>query len=184
MGGSVEEYLAALHDWWDAVLQAARCPHCHSRCRRHQTRERAAWEDGDHAQRMLVLRIRCPGGGVTHTVLPDFLTPYRRYLTPVREAVITGTEPAPACDARTARRWSRAFRARVTDAIAQVTALVLASLPVSRHEPAFLTGTVCGVGGLTQARAIAERRQQGPPTASCLLGWVNQVLAPHLLWAV
>lgn len=173
MGHAVEEYLATLYDWWDAVLQAARCPHCQCAYRRHQTRERAAWEDGDHAQRILVLRIRCPSCGRTRTVLPDFLTPYRRYLTPVREAVITGTEPAPPCEARTARRWVAAFRARVTAAIAQVTARVLGPLPVSRQEQAFLRGTIRGYGGLRQLREIAARHGPDPP-ASGLLGWANQ----------
>ena len=183
MGHSVEEYLAALHDWWDAVLCTARCPRCQCAYRQHQTRARAAWEDGDHGQRLLVLRIRCPSCGATQTVLPDFLTPYRRYRTPVREAVVTGADRAPPCDARTARRWIAAFRAHVTAAIAQVTALVLEPLAVSRQEPAFLRGAPRGAAGLRHVQQIAARHGLAPPSA-CLLGWVNQVIAPHLLWAL
>ena len=123
-----------------------------------------------------MLRIRCPCCGCTQTVLPDFLTPYRRYLTPVREAVVTGTDYAPPCERRTARRWIVTFRARVTDAIAQVTATVLAALAVSRQEQAFLRGTPRGADGLRQVRQIAARHALGPLTASCLLGWVNQTL--------
>lgn len=184
MGRSVEEYLATLHEWWDAVLRTATCPRCHGACRRHQTRTRAAWDDCEHAQRILVLRIRCPACGTTQTVIPDFLTPYRRYLTPVREAVVTGAESAPPCDDRTARRWVAAFRARVTAAIAQVTALVLAALAVSRQEQAFLRGAPRGADGLRHVQQIAARHALGPPTASCLLGWVNQVISPHLHLAV
>jgi len=184
MGHAVEEYLAALYDWWDTVLQAARCPHCQCAYRRHQARERAAWVDGDHAQRILVLRIRCPSCGRTRTVLPDFLTPYRRYLTPVREAVVTGRDAAPPCEARTARRWVAAFRGRVTAAIAHVTARVLAALAVSRQEQAFLRGAPRGADGLRQVQQIAARHGVGPPSASGLLGWTNQVLAPQCPWAV
>jgi len=177
MGCSVEEYLATLDDWWDAVLQTARCPHCHCSYRRHQRRERAAWDDEEHTQRLLVLRVRCPSCGRTQTVLPDFLTPYRRYLTPVREAVVAGAESAPPCDARTARRWVAAFRTRVTAAIAHMTAQVLAALAVSRQEQAFLRGAPHGADGLRHVRQIAERHALGPGTASCLLGWVNQTLS-------
>ena len=166
------------------MLQTARCPHCHCTYRRHQSRERAAWDDGDPAQRILVLRIRCPSCGTTQTVLPDFLTPYRRYLTPVREAVVTGAESAPPCDARTARRWVAAFRARVTAAIAQVTARVLAALAVSRQEQAFLRGTPRGADGLRHVQQIAARHALGPGAASCLLGWVNQLLSPQHDWAL
>jgi len=183
MGHSVEEYLATLDAWWDVVLQTARCPHCHGRCRRQQTRDRAAWDDGDHAQRLLVLRLRCPACGRTQTVLPDFLTPYRRYRTPVREAVVTGAASAPPCDARTARRWIAVFRAGVTAAIAQVTALVLDALAVSRQESAFLRGAPRGAAGLRHVQQIAARHGLAPPS-SCLLGWVNQVTAPHLRWAL
>jgi ribosomal protein S27E len=69
MGRSVEEYLAAQHDSWDAVLRTARCPDCHCAYSRYQTRERAAWEDGDHARRILVLRIRCPSCTINLTTV-------------------------------------------------------------------------------------------------------------------
>ena len=183
MGRSVEEYLAALHDWWDAVLRTATCPRCHRGYRRHQTRDRAAWEDCEHTQRILVLRIRCPACGVTHTVLPDFLTPYHRYLTPVREAVVAGSEPAPPCDERTARRWVGAFDTAVKTAIHHLTTRVLNSQGLSRQEQAFLRGTIRGYDGLRQVRPIAARQGMASP-ASCLFGWVNQVTYPNLKLAV
>ena len=174
MGRSVEEYLAALYDWWDTVLQTARCPHCQCAYRRHQTRERAAWDDGDHAQRILVLRIRCPSCGRTRTVLPDFLTPYRRYLTPVRERVITGA--VPACDARTARRWLTAFRARITAGLQTLTSALQQHLPSGRQETAFLTLGAASLRTLRHVRAILARHGHAPP-ASGLLGWANQTLS-------
>ena len=185
MGRSVEEYLATCHEWWEAVLRTEQCPRCHRAYHRHQTRDRAAWEDCEHAhQRILVLRIRCPVCGVTRTVLPDFLTPYRRYLTPVREAMVASEEAAPPCDERTARRWRGAFDTAVKTAIHHVTNRILTSQGLSRQEQAFLRGTIRGYGGLRQVRAIAERHRQGPPAASCLLGWFTQMLYPQLTVAV
>jgi len=176
MGRSVEEYLATLHEWWDAVLRTATCPRCHCAYRQHQTRDRAAWEDGDHAQRILVLRIRCPVCGATQTVLPDFLTPYRRYLTPVREGVITGADAAPACDARTARRWLTSFRARIAEGIQILTSALQQHLPPGRQETAFLTLGAASARALRQVRAILHRHGHAPP-ASGLLGWANQTLS-------
>lgn len=183
MGQSVEEYLAFLLDWWDALLRHERCPQCHGPYRRHQTRERAAWDDCDHAQRILVLRIRCPGCGITRTVLPDFLTPYRRYRTDVREAVVAEETSAPPCDARTARRWVRAFRARITEAIASLTAGVLGHLPLGRQETAFLAGVPPAYARLGLLRHLAARQTPDPP-ASSLLGWANQHLCRRHAWAL
>jgi len=180
MGHSVEEYLATLCDCWAAVLRSARCPRCDCCYRKHQVRDRAAWEDCEHAGRIPILRIRCPNCGRTSTVLPDFLTPLRRYLTPIREAVVTGKDTAPPCDERTARRWVGAFRADVKTAIHHVTNLILNSQGLSRGEQTFLQGTIHGAAGLLQLRTIAERCREGPPTASCLLGWFNQLLYPQL----
>jgi hypothetical protein len=184
MGTTVEAYLAALYEWWDAVLLTARCPHCHGLYRRHQTRERAAWDDCDHAQRLLVLRVRCPVCDRTATVLPDFLTPYRRYRSPVREAVVTGEDPAPPCDARTARRWQVAFASALPLATHAVTAWLLTEArPLSRQEPRLLTGACRGVPGLRQLRDWAQ--QQGrAPAASGLFGWLNREFGQQQAWCV
>ena len=176
MGRSVEEYLATLHEWWDVVLRTATCPRCHGAYRRHQTRTRAAWDDCEHAQRILVLRIRCPACGTTQTVLPDFLTRYRRYLTPVREGVITGADPAPACDARTARRWLTAFRTRITEGLQMLTSALQQHLPIGRQETAFLTLGPANARALRHVREIWQRHGHAPP-ASGLLGWANQTLS-------
>jgi hypothetical protein len=176
MGHSVAEYQATLHEWWDAVLHTERCPHCHCLYQRHQIRARAAWEDCEHTGRLLVLRLRCPRCDRTQTVLPDFLAPYRRYRTAIREAVVAEETAAPPCDERTARRWVSAFRARITDAIGQLTAWVLTPLAVSRQDPAFLDGLPPCYATLRWLRVVAARQAPEEPPASGLLGWANQRL--------
>lgn len=175
MGHSVAEYQAALLDWWDDVLRTAHCPHCQVLYRRHDTRDRAAWDDCEHAQRILVLRVRCPQCESTETVLPDFLTPYRRYLTPVREAVVAAQDLAPPCDARTACRWLSAFRAGLTAAIFQVTAAIITSLPLGQQVPSFLYGTAPTYTALQHLYLLGTRHLP-VCLASSLLGWVNQQL--------
>jgi len=184
MGTTVEEYVAFLYEWWDAVLLTARCPHCHCPCRRHQARLRAAWDDCEHLQRLLVLRIRCPVCDGTQTVLPDFLTPYRRYRTPVREAVVTGEDPAPPCDARTARRWQDAFATALPRALHAVTSWLLTEArPLRRQEPRLLTGALRGVSGLRQLRDWAQQHGRAP-AASGLFGWCNREFGQSQAWCV
>lgn len=184
MGYSVEEYLASLLDWWDAVLLTARCPHCHGLYRRHQTRDRAAWDDCDHAQRLLVLRVRCSVCDRTQTVLPDFLTPYRRYRTPVREAVVTGEEAAKPCDERTVRRWQCAFATAVPLAVHAVTSWLLTEVfSLSRQDQRLLTGKQRGLAGLRWLRELAQQRGRAP-AASGLFGWINREFGQHQAWYV
>lgn len=183
MGLSVAAYQADQLDWWDGVLRTAHCPHCQVLYRRHDTRPRAAWTDCAHAQRLLVLRVRCPQCGSTETVLPDFLTPYRRYQTPVREAVVAAQDPAPPCDARTTRRWVGAFRAGLTAAIAQVTAAVLRGVPVGQQVTDFLQGTAPTYAALQRLRAVGACHLPACP-ASSLLGWINQQLCRQYVYTL
>jgi hypothetical protein len=108
-------------------------------------------------------------------VLPDFLTPYRRYLTVVREAVVTGEDPAPPCDARTACRWLQAFFASITLGIHVLTSMLQQQLPTGRQEAAFLNLGAASANTLRQVREIMRLHDYNPP-ASCLLGWANQTL--------
>jgi hypothetical protein len=183
MGHFVAEYQAALLDWWDVVLRTVLCPHCQVLYRRHDTRDRAAWDDCEHAQRILILRVRCPQCKSTVTVLPDFLTPYRRYRTPVREAVVAAQDPAPPCDARTARRWFSAFRSGLTAAIAQITAAVLTGLPLGQQVEAFLHGTAPTYAALHRLREVGGRHLPAC-SASSLLGWINQQLCRLFVYTI
>lgn len=109
---SVQEYLAVCYDLWDDLLQTLICPDCKCVFKKHQVRLRSAWEDCEHAQRIPILCIVCPKCRKFSTVLPDFLKPHSRYITPVREAVVTGEVAAPPCDERTARRWRASFSSK------------------------------------------------------------------------
>ena len=176
MGACVTAYLDARYDWWDAVLGAQRCPHCHCLCRRHSVRQRAAWQQFllRASERIPVLRIYCPLCRRTYTVLPDFLTPRHRYQTPVREAVVTTADPAPACCAQTVRRWKRAVGEVVSAAIHAVRSWILTDgRPLGRQDSRFLHGAVRGVGGLRTLRDLAVGAGRRA-AASGLFGWINR----------
>ena len=180
MGVGVIAYLETPDTWWDAVLATQLCPHCLCLCRRHSVRERAAWTQFllRISERIPVLRIYCPRCRHTYTILPDFLTPRHRYQVPVREAVVSGAEPLPACGAQTVTRWTRAFRQALPLAIHHVTSWMLTVvLPLSRPDQRFLTGTIRGLAGLRQARQLAVPYGFDGP-ASSVFGWVNQHCPP------
>jgi len=180
MGVGVIAYLETPDTWWDAVLATQLCPHCLCLCRRHSVRERAAWTQFllRISERIPVLRIYCPRCRHTYTILPDFLTPRHRYQVPVREAVVSGAEPLPACGAQTVTRWTRAFRQALPLAIHHVTAWILtAGVPLRGQEQRFLTGEMRGYAGLQLGRHLAA--QYGLDTlASSVFGWVNHTCDP------
>ncbi len=176
MGATVTAYVEQRYTWWDEALATLLCGTCSCAFRRHSERTRAAWSDfalrGE--ERLPVLRIYCPHCCSTHTLLPDFLTPYHRYRTPVREAVVTHVQPAPPCCAQTITRWTRAVKARVPTAIQYVTSWLLTEAQaLGRQEVRCLTGEFHGVPGLRRLRLLVEQAGR-PSTASCLFGWVNR----------
>ena len=176
MGAGVSAYLQAPDDWWDLVLRTQRCPHCLCLCRRHSVRERAAWTQFllRVCERIPVLRIYCPQCGATFTILPDFLTPRHRYQVAVREAVVTGAEPAPVCCAQTVTRWRRAFVATVSTAIHHLRAWLLTDmLALGRQDQRFLRGEMRGVNGLKELCGLAIKCGR-PSDTSGLFGWINR----------
>jgi len=186
MGASVIAYMEAPDDWWDAALRTQLCPHCHCLCRRHSVRRRAAWTQFllRVSERILVLRIYCPQCRHTYTLLPDFLTPRHRYQVPVREAVVTGTEPAPACGAQTVSRWKHAVGTVVSTAIQAVRAWILTDgRALSRQDQRFLRGQRPGVDGLRALRALAVQSGR-EASASGLFGWVNREFGQYLAFVL
>ena len=176
MGATVTAYLEQLDTWWDQALAGLVCESCGMAFRRHSTRDRAAWSDFAHhtEERIPVLRIYCPQCWGTHTLLPDFLTPRQRYQTPVREAVVTGEEPAPPCCAQTSTRWAHQVKANVPRAIQAVTSWLLTEArSLGRQERRCLTGEFRGVNGLRRLRPLVEHAGQSVE-ASCLFGWINR----------
>lgn len=186
MGACVTAYLAAQDDWWVLALGVQCCPHCHCLCRRHSVRTRAAWTQFllRGSERIPVLRIYCPCCRRTYTLLPDFLTPHHRYQVPTREAVVTGTEPAPACCAQTVSRWKYAVGTTISMAIHSVRAWILTErLALSRQDARFLHGDLRGLVGLRQVRRLAEQLGR-EPGASGLFGWVNREFGQYLAFVL
>ncbi len=182
LGSSIEEYRVTYPEALDRALRTLVCPRCGAgTLRRHDSRLRGVWDGSDDLPTIPVLRVRCPGCHTTHTVLPDFLTPYRRYPTPLREAVVSGAELAPPCDERTARRWVRVFHAVVVS----VAILLTANLHAKHTDADSLT--TCphphGYAGLRWLRETYQQFGHAPP-ASGLFGWANTFCtsAPAPLW--
>jgi len=176
MGATVIAYLGELDTWWALALAECRCHGCQTPCRRHSHRWRAAWTSFflRAEERLPVLRVYCPACGKTYTLLPDFLTPRHRYQTPVREAVVTGEEPAPPCSRQTVTRWRRAVAEAVPTAIQHLTNWLLTeTYTLGRQDRRCLTGDLHGVTGLRHLRRRLE--QAGRATgAACLFGWVRR----------
>ena len=171
------------HDLWDYFLLTDRCDDCKCAYKRHQVRMRAAWVDCDHAQRIPILCVVCLKCNKFHTVLPDFLKPHRRYITPVFEAVVIDNKASPFAE-RTAYRWRSYFPAMLLIAISSVIAKLLKDQPKSHHnDERKLKDKMVGVSGLRKLRVLAQ--QQGrPPDASGLLGWFNREFGQFEGWAL
>lgn len=176
MGALVTAYLADLDAWWDRGIAETVCVSCQTPCRRHSCRSRAAWTQFEtrQAERIPVLRLYCPTCGTTVTLLPDFLAPRQRYQTPVREALVTGADPAPPCERQTRARWIRTARATLPRVLGQLTHALLTTVrPLGRQEPACLTGAFRGLEGLRGLRALLTRAGWAAE-ASGLFGWANR----------
>jgi hypothetical protein len=111
--GSVKQYIAAIPFAGRTFALPDRCPHPECRAAgcliRWGTYVRWACTAGkDYLIR--VQRIRCKVCGRTHSLLPDFLHPYRHYVIRLLQNVIhlyLITEPGPARS--TVREWIRSF---------------------------------------------------------------------------
>lgn len=181
---SVQEYLAVCYDMWDDLLQKLICPDCKCVFKKHQVRLRSAWEDCEHAQRIPILCIVCPKCRKFSTVLPDFLKPHSRYITLVREAVVTGEVAAPPCDERTARRWRASFSSTLPNAIHAATCWLLTeNSMLHQHNMHIMKGKIAGFSGLRQLRWLAQK-QGCPPDASGLFGWFNRKFGQFEGWAL
>ena len=123
--GSVKQYIAAVPFPGRTFALPDRCPHpaCHAADSliRWGTYQRWACTAGT-AYLMRVQRIRCKVCGCTHSLLPDFLHPYRHYVIRLLQNVIylyliaglglgrllrQMPEPGPARS--TVREWIRSF---------------------------------------------------------------------------
>ena len=178
--------MASFPEALDPVLRTLACPRCGAGVlRRHDTRPRGVWDGSDDPPIIPVMRVRCPGCRATHTVLPDFLTPYRRYPTPLREAVLAGTESAPPCDERTVRRWVRVFQAVIVSVAVRLTTNLRAELASHRQDAAVLP-TCTHPHSYAELHWLRESyRQFGhAPPATGLFGWANTLCtsAPAPLW--
>ena len=186
LGSSIDEYRAAFPEVLDPALRTLACPRCGAGAlRRHDSRSRGVWDGSDDQPIIPMLRVRCPGCRATHTILPDFLTPYRRYPTPLREAVVAGVGLSPPCDARTARRWVCAFRVTIAAVAALLAATISAKLAAHRQDAS--TFPSCphphGYTGLRWLRETCLQFGHAPP-ATGLFGWTNSLCtsAPVPLW--
>jgi len=90
--GSVKQYIEAVPFAGRTFALPDRCPH--SECRavgcliRWGTYERSA-RTGDVNYHILIQRIRCKVCGHTHSLLPDFLHPYRHYVIRLLQRVVS-----------------------------------------------------------------------------------------------
>jgi hypothetical protein len=89
--GSVKQYIAAVPFPGRTFALPERCPHPECRATDSLTRwgtyERWACTEGE-AYRIRIQRIRCTACGRTHSLLPDFLHPYRHYVIRLLQNVI------------------------------------------------------------------------------------------------
>ena len=87
------------------------CPDCHCSLRCHDHRERYVTMKCGKRLQLSVPRGICPSCGRLHTVLPNFVVPYKHYGTTVIQGVVDGKD-LDTCLAEdsTMQRWRREFR--------------------------------------------------------------------------
>jgi len=140
---SVKTYKERFLHFLDNLLV---CPICQGECRPHAWRERRV-RTKEALVILLVLRIICPRCNRTFTILPDFLSPRKRYIQDIRQEAILAqlagvpaervVETARGPSVETVRRWLAEFKAIREQAAAALRSL-LAQLgcfpPLSRSS--------------------------------------------------
>ncbi len=90
--GSVKEYIVASQDHGSVFSVPEQCPHPDCRAAgsliRWGTYRRTAIT-GETDYRLPIQRVRCKACGRTHSLLPDFLHPYRRFVITLLQQVVT-----------------------------------------------------------------------------------------------
>ena len=163
------------------------CPSCGGKTHWHAWYVRTIKGE---SERIRILRVRCSQCGKTHAVIPDFLSPYKRYPQTVQEAVLgqvvengiaverieAGVKLCfPAID--TIRRWVRRHRKRERQYIGAVAGfLERCGQAVGEWSEGF--------GCFRHLVRLAQQIEDVSVKGSCLLGQMNILLAISLpgLW--
>lgn len=117
-GKNPQEY----RDNFDALKGSLfQCPVCGSLTHINQINPRSCWTE-EEQQKIPQLQVKCTNINCckTHSVIPDFLSPYKRYLNIVIESELNAnsgietnsTVYVSCAEESTARRWIKQFKAR------------------------------------------------------------------------
>lgn len=146
LGADVKEYMAN----YLVILESHEffCPLCQGKTQKHEWKNRFVREKG-FKEGIRLLRIKCKKCGATHVILPDFLSPYRRYSMPTIERAVTlvcvlktPVEKVSAIDPQapeTTKRWIKWFlehAGNIAGAVQSFLVRVGKKLPVLTRPPA------------------------------------------------
>lgn len=102
------------------------CPICSSETLKViGSRNRGALDNNGEKVTIVIRRLRCIACRKIHHELPDFLVPYKRYLSECIEAIIEGEHEQIACEGSTIyrlRRWFYAVKVHIKGSLASVSA--------------------------------------------------------------
>jgi hypothetical protein len=174
--GSVKQYIAAVPFPGRTFPFPERCPHpeCHAvgSLIRWGAYARWACTEGE-AHRIRIQRIRCKACGRTHSLLPDFLHPYRHYVirllqNAIHLYLIAGLgldrllrqmpEPGPARS--TVREWIRSFAYGAGELLLDLLTRSLVALdPLAVLPDCAPPGHLQRIPDLVQRRRLARAHQ-------------------------
>jgi hypothetical protein len=96
------------------------CSKCGSPTHFHSWKRRSAWSSDSEETTILQLQVICtnPDCKKTHVIIPDFLCPYKRYVSSEIEVAVAAqnskeaVNPNTAAEESTIRRWRKQFAMR------------------------------------------------------------------------
>lgn len=138
------------------------CAKCGSLTHFNQWKDRSAWSSDDANPTVPQLQVWCtnPTCGKTHVIIPDFLTPYKRYVAKEIESSIEQETRQDASDdteaeESTKRRWRRQFAERLPEILN-----VLMRLLMIEHENMLsLLDCSCGLERLRKILSLFPERK-------------------------
>lgn len=135
LGCNQQEYIALLPQIEATTFY---CPVCGSLTHYHQWKSRSSWSSDSLIPKIPQLQVLCVNLACkkTHVIIPDFLNPFKRYVSAEIEAVIEPNpedadqqSPPTQAEESTIRRWISQFGERLPEILR-----VLARLLMVEHE--------------------------------------------------
>lgn len=125
LGRNQQEYFALLPT---LLITTFYCPVCGALTHFNQWKLRSSWSSDDITRGVPQLQVLCTNTDCkkTHVIIPDFLSPYKRYVGTEIEAAIEQVKSVVTdAEESTVQRWKKQFTERLADILSALIRLLL-----------------------------------------------------------